>query len=105
MHKILNLPGCVYSKVRGSQCFWKKLDSYPKFKWKSSSFVGVPRWENYIYRNYYHEFIEKEFEDIMITVPKAYNEILEESYGDYMKYPPEDERSPHHGYKAYKKEN
>ena len=48
---------------------------------------------------------EKEFEDIMITVPKAYNEILEESYGDYMKYPPEDERSPHHGYKAYKKEN
>lgn len=105
LHKLLNLPGLAYAKIKGSRYFWEKLDSYPKFKWESSSFVGVPRWENYIYRNYYYGFIEKEFEDIMIWIPKAYNEILEESYGDYMKYPPENERFPHHGYKAYKKEN
>ena len=89
-YKILNLPGSVYSKIKGSSYFWEKLDSYPKFKWESSEFVGILRWENYIYRNYYQEFIKKEFEDIMICVPKTYNEILEESYGDYMKYPPEE---------------
>lgn len=35
------------------------------------------------------------FEDIMVNVPKNYDYILTERYGDYMKLPPEEERVNH----------
>lgn len=103
IHKIINFPLCIYAKSRGNQYFLEKLELYPKFEWKSSEFVGIPRWEPYLYKNYYQEFVETTFENIKIRIPKKYKEVLEESYGDYMKFPPENERIPHHAYKAYKK--
>ncbi len=40
--------------------------------------------------------IYKQFENIMVPIPKGYDHILTTIYGDYMQYPPEDKReNPH----------
>lgn len=36
--------------------------------------------------------IEKPFEDMMVPVPRCYEQMLTDMYGDYMKFPPEDQR-------------
>ena len=37
-----------------------------------------------------------DFENTTIPVPKGYEELLKEHYGDYMKYPAYEERGKHH---------
>ena len=48
-------------------------------------------------RKDFNDMIEVEFEGHMFPAPKAYDEILTRSYGDYMKLPPKDEQKSHHG--------
>ena len=36
--------------------------------------------------------IEKKYEDMTVPVPKNYDQILRDYYGDYMEFPPENER-------------
>ena len=36
------------------------------------------------------------FEDIMIRIPRRYNDHLTTMYGDYMKFPPESQRNSGH---------
>jgi lipopolysaccharide cholinephosphotransferase len=38
-----------------------------------------------------------EFEGVWVMAPKNYDKYLRSFYGDYMKYPPENERYPHEG--------
>jgi lipopolysaccharide cholinephosphotransferase len=47
-----------------------------------------------------HVFVDQEF-----SIPSNYDEVLKQSYGDYMKLPPVNERVGHHFYSAYLKEN
>ena len=49
-------------------------------------------------------FVEKEFEGHSFMVMEHYHEYLSYYYGDYMQFPPEEERIPKHNYKAYWKE-
>ena len=49
------------------------------------------------------ELIEHKFEDKMLMIPKQYDSILSQIYGDYMTMPPVEKREPHHFYKAYKR--
>lgn len=100
--KIANLPKCIYSKLKGNMFFLKKMDSYTPAEWDESEIVGVPRWGAGIYKHYYKEFIIIKFEDIYVNAPKEYDLILKEAYGDYMQYPPKEQRKPYHGYKAYR---
>lgn len=44
------------------------------------------------------------FEDQEFKVPSQYHRILTKIYGDYMKLPPEDKRTPHHVMNTYWKE-
>lgn len=44
----------------------------------------------------FDEIIWKEFEGIKVPVPSGYKNILMTTYGDYMKFPPEDERGKAH---------
>lgn len=42
--------------------------------------------------------VELPFEDIKIKVPKNYDKILRELYGDYMLLPPKGKRQNHYPY-------
>ena len=41
------------------------------------------------------------FEDTEFFISKNYEEFLVNRYGDYMQFPPEEQRKSHHGFKAY----
>ncbi len=45
----------------------------------------------------YYDMIDMEFHGGKFPVPKNYHEILTHTYGDYMKFPPEEARRPTHG--------
>ena len=36
-----------------------------------------------------------------VNIPVKYDEILKEAYGNYMEYPPLEQRKPYHGYEAF----
>jgi len=38
-----------------------------------------------------------EFEGVLVMSPKNYEKYLQKLFGDYMKFPPENERHPHEG--------
>ena len=44
-----------------------------------------------------------EFENIMLNISEAYDDILSKIYGDYMRLPPEEERVNKHGIECYYK--
>ena len=46
-------------------------------------------------KNDFKESVKVKFEDIHVNVPKNYDKILTELYGDYMQLPPEEERYNH----------
>lgn len=49
--------------------------------------------------------IEHKFEDCSFYILKNYNQILKNSYGDYMQLPPEEDRHPYHEYKIEKRQD
>ena len=64
--------------------------------------------------NLFRETVEVPFEDIMVKVPKNYDQYLKNLYGDYMKFPPKEQQVGHHynsgvsltqGYEDYMKEH
>lgn len=46
--------------------------------------------------SYFEELIDVPFEDTTIKVPKMYDEYLRTYFGDYMKFPPENQRNSGH---------
>ena len=52
-------------------------------------------------KRYYEEFIYKDFEKSEFIIPKDYDKILSQLYGEYRKLPPLDKRVTHHRYKVY----
>ena len=46
-------------------------------------------------------FIRMPFENKEFSVINDYDVVLRKMYGDYMKLPPEEQRIPHHNFKAY----
>ena len=48
--------------------------------------------------------IEHSFAGTRLNILENYDTILKNSYGDYMKLPPEEQRNPYHEYKIYKKD-
>jgi lipopolysaccharide cholinephosphotransferase len=52
----------------------------------------------------FSSFIDVEFEGKLYKAPVGYDEYLRGFYGDYMQLPPVEERTPHHMFEAYHKE-
>ena len=52
-------------------------------------------WPKFVRREI-EDLIDAEFEGKMYPVPRQYDKILKECYGDYMKLPPEDKQQPTH---------
>ena len=106
VHKILNTPYDLYSKIKGKHYFYEKIDSVSKtFQWDESEYVGLPVWAmwlKFLDKKWFDETIYLPFENTKVPVPAGYDSILRTVYGDYMKLPPEDQRKPQHDYAAYK---
>ena len=104
LHKILNIPFCLFARKRGKQYYINKFNSHKKYDINDSKFIGCPSWEESRYeRKWFDSIISTEFEDIEVLIPAAFDEILTSEYGDYMKLPPIENRKPYHGYRAYRK--
>lgn len=98
-----------YAKLKGKHYFGRKLEAISKeHNYEDSEYVGCVVWRTYGKRDIYKkewmdELIEHKFEDKMLMIPKQYDSILSQVYGDYMTMPPVEKRNPHHFYKAYKR--
>lgn len=97
--------GRRYAKVRGAEHFLDKMLKLGKqFTIKDSKYVSVLIWDASMYvqdKSDFEEFVYGEFEGIQVKIPKGYDRVLKNIYGNYMELPPEEERVPHHRYKLY----
>lgn len=95
--------------VRGKKYYFDQLNSIVmQNKYEDSLFVGCAIWTfdpiKEIYnRALFKERIKVQFEDSSFYIPKAYDDILKITYGNYMELPPLEQRVYHHGYVAYVK--
>ena len=95
MYHMLNLLGLSPSKLNG-----KCLNFLNKFSDNDACNVfdisATAKEYPLIYdKNDFKEVIQVEFEGVNVNVPKNYDKILSELYGDYMKLPPEEDRYNH----------
>ena len=105
-NKIGNVSMNIICHIKGEKYYFNKIDKLSqKFRWQESKYVGLPAWSNYYFvynRTDFERTIRVPFGNSSIAIPENYDTILRDTYGDYMKLPPESERVPHHGYVAYK---
>ena len=91
-----------FARAIGHERLCAKIESFAHVcrKGKGTYVADImwdPRMPWCIPKEYYDETILLEFEGEMFHAPKRYDEILTQIYGDYMQFPPEDERdSGHH---------
>ena len=99
----------IYAKLRGKHYFGKKLAAIAnEHNYDDSDYVGCVVWRTYDERDIYKrqwidELMEHKFEERMLMIPKNYDSVLSQIYGDYMKMPRVEDRVPHHYYEAYKR--
>lgn len=55
-------------------------------------------WESRIHMDDLFPLVEVPFEDIHVKLPKNYDKVLREMYGDYMQLPPKEKRQNHYPY-------
>ena len=85
----------IYAKIMGKDYFLKKLKKYEnKFDFDNSEYIANNQWASVakivIYKRKIFESVsEMSFENLKFKVPTNYHEVLNASYGDYMKLPPE----------------
>ena len=78
---------------------WKKnATRYAGRSQVYAQFNDTMTWESRISRKDLFPLVDMEFEDIKVKVPKEYDKILREMYGDYMQLPPEEKRQNHYPY-------
>ena len=77
--------------------FYKKLDSeFKKYNKLSSSMVSPCIGGDFtVNKNEIFPTIKMKFENIEVEVPRNYDSILRQSFGDYMSLPPENKRLNH----------
>ena len=49
-----------------------------------------------LHKDWCEEVIDAPFEDTTLMIPKGWDPVLKEVYGDYMQLPPEEKRVPTH---------
>ena len=81
-----------------------KLDKQGKKRPYESKFVNLTTWFTAVKpfeRGLFDNLQRMQFEDAMLYVPREYDKVLSQCYGDYMKLPPADQQIAHHYYTAY----
>lgn len=74
-----------------------------------SNIVSCVVWSGGVMKYFYEksdieDTISWRFEDGVFRIPRLYDKILKQDYGDYMQLPPEKDRVGHHFYRAFKKD-
>lgn len=107
--KIIKFPFYLLSKLCGKNFFQKRLEKLEGQKdYDQSQYIGCVIWlsggeKDIFKKEWFDEFIKVPFEGSLFRIPKEYDTILRNIYGDYMKLPPEKDRVGHHNYKVYVK--
>ena len=110
LKRIAKIPAFYFAKIMGKAYFTNKLLSMIDFNsYESNQYVGCATWierpkDAVINKKDVDEFFLMDFEKYQFKVPKAYDKLLRQWYGNYMQLPPEKDRVYHHLYTAYKKE-
>lgn len=98
-----------FAKIVGKKAFMRKLDQMAmKYDYDQSKYVGCLVWgcdgpRGIFPIEWMEPYTKLQFEDASFRAPKEYDKALTKLYHDYMKLPPEEDRIPHHYYKAFKK--
>lgn len=109
IRKLVKYPFYFISKLIGKDYFQNKLEKLAGAKdYETSEYIGCVIWlsggeKDIFKRSWFDETIRMPFGKYEFRVPKAYDEILRHTYGDYMQLPPEEDRIGHHYYKVYVK--
>lgn len=106
--KWLLLVSYILPKIKGVNYYREKLNNIiKKYSYEDSKYVGCAIWalveKECIEKKWIEEIIDVEFEGNLVRAPKFYDEILRFNFGDYMQFPPVEERVGHHFYKIYEK--
>ncbi len=106
--KWLLLVAYILPKIKGAGYYREKLNNIiKKYSYEDSKYVGCAIWalveKECIEKKWIEEIIDVEFEGNLVRAPKFYDEILKFNFGDYMQFPPVEERVGHHFYKIYEK--
>lgn len=86
----------------------KADDKAKKYKYNDCDQVGCTCWIDIAdlkmrYKRSLLKPVLHKFEEYEFYIPEGYDEILRGNYGDYMQFPPEEDRVPHHEYKVFRK--
>ncbi len=103
---ITKLLAYILGKAIPKTVLIKKLESFGKIYGKESTHVACMVWNSTITpvkKWHFEGYEELEFEGITVKVPRGYHDVLEASYGDYMKLPPPEQRIPTHEYQVFRK--
>lgn len=90
--------------------FAKQSKSIRKYNYSDSEYVGPVQWyftkpEKVVFdKSIFEERIKLPFEKYEFYVPREYDRLLTQEYGDYMSFPPVEKRVYHHQYKAFRKD-
>ena len=107
--KLIKRPVYMVCRLLGQERFQDRLERLAGVRsYDDSRFVGCVIWlswgEKDIYlRKWFDRYRYMPFEKYRFRVPRDYDRILRHTYGDYMQLPPEEERTGHHYYTAYRK--
>lgn len=99
----------VVCRIIGKNFFQNNLKKLVgRYDYDKSKYVGCVVWASHVEKDIYQKawFDETKlapFEQYEFRIPVKYDKILKQTYGDYMKLPPEKDRIGHHYYKVYKK--
>lgn len=80
--------------------------SAQKYDFESNILCGNIIWEPYaiLKRRWFDGTLMWSFHGEQFPIPKHYNELLHEMYGNYLELPPIDQQVPNHDYKMYRLE-
>jgi lipopolysaccharide cholinephosphotransferase len=108
IRKIIKPAVFLLSKAIGKDFFIAQLKKQARKKpYDTSKYVGNAVWGNggdvCIYeRTLFDKYVLVDFEGKKYRAPQGYDQFLRHIYGDYMKFPKEQDRKPHHGYYTIK---
>ena len=71
------------------------------FKSKKGDYVATIAGETIFKKEWFDKVIYVQFENHEFRAPEQYDIVLRRRYGDYMKFPPEEERTIPHKFSAY----